>query len=184
MIKILSATFTLRKTLLRIEVVGGFFLIFCAALAAADIINDIQLDIGFRHLAGEAVQSCVTFVLGIYLIRKSVLQAAMLRMFKSKLKETHKNAVAWKNSVASLKTEFVKAIDGQFIEWKLSAAEQHVAWLLIKGFSSAEIANFRNTSERTVRQQATAVYAKAGLEGRSQLAAFFLEDLLSENGVV
>ena len=37
----------------------------------------------------------------------------------------------------------------------------------------------RDASERTVRQQALAVYAKSGLGGRAELAAFFLEDLLA-----
>jgi DNA-binding NarL/FixJ family response regulator len=40
------------------------------------------------------------------------------------------------------------------------------------------IADLRQTSERTVRQQALAVYRKSGLNGRNDLAAFFLEDLL------
>ena len=33
--------------------------------------------------------------------------------------------------------------------------------------------------EATVRQQSTAIYRKAGLDGRHDLAAFFLEDLLA-----
>ena len=37
----------------------------------------------------------------------------------------------------------------------------------------------RETSERTVRQQSLAVYRKAGLTGRAELSAFFLEDLLA-----
>ena len=49
---------------------------------------------------------------------------------------------------------------------------------MLKGLSFKEIAPVRGTSERTVRQQALAVYAKAGLAGRAELAAFFLEDLL------
>jgi DNA-binding NarL/FixJ family response regulator len=36
----------------------------------------------------------------------------------------------------------------------------------------------RQTSERTVRQQALSIYRKSGLTGRSDLAAFFLEDVL------
>src|SRR5213593_86931 len=40
------------------------------------------------------------------------------------------------------------------------------------------VADLRQTSERTVRQQALAIYRKSGLNGRSDLAAFFLEDLL------
>lgn len=70
------------------------------------------------------------------------------------------------------------AIDRQFERWGLSAAEREVALLLLKGLSHKEVAAARATSERTVRQQALAVYRKAGLSGRAELAAFFLEDLL------
>lgn len=40
----------------------------------------------------------------------------------------------------------------------------------------------RGTSERTVREQARSAYQKAGLRGRSELAAFFLGDLLDLGG--
>ena len=70
------------------------------------------------------------------------------------------------------------AIDAQFDRWALSSAEREVALLLLKGLSHKEIAPLRGCSERTVRHQARAVYRKAGLAGRIELAAFFLEDLL------
>jgi DNA-binding CsgD family transcriptional regulator len=70
------------------------------------------------------------------------------------------------------------AIDRQLKRWELSAAEREVALLLLKGLSHRDVASVRATSERTVRQQALAVYRKAGLSGRAELAAFFLEDLL------
>ncbi|BDG02731.1 helix-turn-helix transcriptional regulator [Anaeromyxobacter oryzae] len=70
------------------------------------------------------------------------------------------------------------AIDRQFERWSLSAAEREVALLLLKGLTHKDIAAVRETSERTVRQQSLAVYRKAGLAGRAELAAFFLEDLL------
>jgi len=70
------------------------------------------------------------------------------------------------------------AIDQQLEAWRLTPAEKEVAFLLLKGLSFKEIAPVRGTSERTVRQQALAVYAKSGLAGRAELAAFFLEDLL------
>jgi len=37
----------------------------------------------------------------------------------------------------------------------------------------------RHAPERTARQQSLAVYRKAGLSGRAELSALFLEDLLS-----
>lgn len=70
------------------------------------------------------------------------------------------------------------AIDAQFERWGLSSAEREVALLLLKGLAHKEIADVRGTSEKTVRQQALSAYRKAGLTGRAELSAFFLEDLL------
>ncbi len=60
----------------------------------------------------------------------------------------------------------------------VASAEREVALLLLKGLSHKDIADVRRTSEKTVRQQSLAVYRKAGLSGRAELSAFFLEDLL------
>jgi len=73
---------------------------------------------------------------------------------------------------------FGEEVDVQFDRWGLTAAEREVALLILKGLRHKEIASARNTTERTVRQQALAVYKKAGLDGRTDLAAFFLEDFL------
>ena len=51
-------------------------------------------------------------------------------------------------------------------------------FLLLKGLSLKEIADIRHTTEKTARAQSGSIYAKSGLSGRSELAAFFLEDLL------
>lgn len=71
------------------------------------------------------------------------------------------------------------AIDSSFADWQLTPAESEVALLLLKGLSHKEVASARDSSERTVRQQARSVYRKAGLGGRACLSAFFLEDLLA-----
>lgn len=68
-------------------------------------------------------------------------------------------------------------IDAEFLRWSLSETEKDIAWLILKGFSFLEIAELRNRSERTVRQQAGAIYAKSGLRSRAELSAYFLEDL-------
>jgi DNA-binding CsgD family transcriptional regulator len=70
-----------------------------------------------------------------------------------------------------------KAIEDQFRQWQLSAAEIDVAGLMLKGASLKEIALARDTSEVTIRQQAQAIYRKSGLSGRAELSAYFLESL-------
>ncbi len=79
-----------------------------------------------------------------------------------------------------------RAIRAQFAAWGLSESEADVALLMLKGMSQKEIAQLRGSEESTVRQQAAAVYRKAGLANRSELSAYFLEDLLlpeEERGV-
>jgi len=85
----------------------------------------------------------------------------------------------WRSEARTLLQGLGEAIDAQFSRWNLTAAEREVALLLLKGLSHQEIAAVRTTSERTVREQARAVYSKAGLSGRATLSAFFLEDLLA-----
>lgn len=70
------------------------------------------------------------------------------------------------------------AIDRQFARWTLTPAEREIALLMLKGLTHKEVAAVRATSETTIRQQALAIYRKAGLRNRAELSAFFLEDLL------
>ncbi len=85
----------------------------------------------------------------------------------------------WRSESRSLLNGLGQAIETQFSRWNLTEAEREVALLLIKGLSHKEIATVRAVSERTVREQARSIYAKAGLTGRTALSAFFLEDLLA-----
>ena len=84
----------------------------------------------------------------------------------------------WRTDMRDLLKGLSSAIDDQFERWGLTAAERDVALLMLKGLSHKEIAVVRDSSERTVRQQARAIYGKANLSGRAALSAFFLEDLL------
>ena len=56
-----------------------------------------------------------------------------------------------------------------------------MALLLIKGLSMKEVSSAREVKEKTVRQKATSVYAKSGYAGRHELAAHFIEDLMSND---
>lgn len=94
------------------------------------------------------------------------------------LTETRADAQRWSREATDVLRGLGAAIDAQFDKWALTPAERDVALLQLKGLRHKEIAELRHTSERTVRQQALTVYRKAGLNGRTDLAAFFLEDLL------
>ncbi len=99
-------------------------------------------------------------------------------LLAGELHKRHQAAQAWQARAAELMQGLSKMVNEQLMEWDLSKAEKEVAVMLLKGFSFKDIAQFRSPGERTVRQQAAHVYAKAGLAGRAELSAFFLEDLL------
>jgi len=73
-----------------------------------------------------------------------------------------------------------EVIETQFALWKLTAAEREVGLLALKGLDNAEIARVRGAATGTVRAQMTHIYQKAGVSGRAQFAAWFVEDLLQD----
>jgi DNA-binding CsgD family transcriptional regulator len=85
---------------------------------------------------------------------------------------------AWRASAEQALAGLGAAIDTQFRTWGLTPSEREVGLLVLKGYGHKEIAHRTNRSERTVRQHAATVYEKAGLGGRAELAAFFLEGVM------
>jgi len=90
-----------------------------------------------------------------------------------------REAERWKAEAGGALGRLRAAMDAQMARWNLTEAEHQIALLILKGLSHKEIADVRQTSERTVRQQALAVYRKSGLSGRHALSAFFLDDLFT-----
>jgi DNA-binding NarL/FixJ family response regulator len=76
---------------------------------------------------------------------------------------------------------FMDLLEQSFTQWSLTPAERDVAFFVLKGFSTTEIAGFRNTSEGTVKAQTNAIYRKAGVTGRGQLMSLFIDDLIADN---
>lgn len=143
-----------------------------------DLVSDVGEGASAGHLAFEAAATLLS--LGGFGAMWRLLQTerSRARELKVELDGTRADLVRWHAEAQELLRGLGAAIDRQFDRWGLSPAEREVGLLLLKGLSLKEAAEARQTSERTVRQQALAVYRKAGLAGRAELAAFFLEDLL------
>jgi len=84
---------------------------------------------------------------------------------------------AWQAGARGVLDGLATAIERQLAAWDLTASEREVALHLLRGMSHKQIAAATGRSERTVRQHAIAVYRKSGLDGRAELAAFFLSGL-------
>jgi DNA-binding CsgD family transcriptional regulator len=149
-----------------------------ALVAGADLTSDILRGKLGLHVWLEVVGIALALAgLGLmWRILNRYRRAA--RDLSVALDGTRIDLARWREQASQLLDGLSAVIDQQFRGWDLSPAEREVALLLLKGLSLKEIAAVRQSSEPTVRQQAQAVYRKAELTGRAELAAFFLEDLL------
>lgn len=84
----------------------------------------------------------------------------------------------WRDTSRKALEGLGRAVDLQFDEWGLTPTEREVALGLLKGNSHKRLADLTGRKERTVRQHSVVVYQKAGLSGRAELAAYFLDDLI------
>ena len=94
------------------------------------------------------------------------------------LRETMARMRAQEAALAAASGALADVIAAQFDTWGLTPAERDVGMLALKGLDVAEIAGLRGAAQGTVRAQLARIYAKAGVPGRPQFAAFFVEDLL------
>ena len=94
------------------------------------------------------------------------------------LHETHAENMKWREASQAQINGFRSAMQKQFNEWELTEAEQDITGLILKGCSHKQVAEIRNSSVSTVRQQAQSIYRKAKLRNRSELAAYFLDAIL------
>ncbi len=109
--------------------------------------------------------------------REAVAMRQALAQSERSLTERQHERDRWRASAEQALAGLGRAIDAQFDAWALTATEREVALQLLRGLGHKQIAAQTGRSERTVRQHAVAVYGKAGLGGRAELAAFFLQDL-------
>jgi len=149
-----------------------------ALFLVIDLVSDVNEGASAGHLAFEGAATLLSLAGFAAMWRLLQAERSRSRELEVQLDGTRADLVRWRNEAQELLRGLGVAIDRQFDRWGLSPAEREVGLLLLKGLSLKEAAQARQTSERTVRQQALAVYRKAGLAGRAELAAFFLEDLL------
>jgi DNA-binding CsgD family transcriptional regulator len=131
-----------------------------------DVIGDLREDpvsVHFIFEAGVTTVLVLGIFFGIWALRRTI---ELLRAQDAAL-DVARGALS-------------HVIEAQFANWSLTPAERDVAFLALKGLDVAEIAGLRGAAQGTVRAQLTKIYAKAGVSGRAQFAAYFVEDLLGE----
>ncbi len=173
----------------KILFVSALFMVVVGVLVPVDMLADRDEGAPWSHIVIEGVTALVAWLGALGLGREWRAQRqrdqdelGRLRTenaeIQARSQALRRDSEQWKREAQQAIAGLSAAIDVQLERWALTTAEKEVALLLLKGLSTKEVADIRITSERTARQQAQAVYRKAHLAGRAELAAFFLEDLL------
>jgi len=143
-----------------------------------DVYQDALEGSEIIHLSTELVIGALVLIGLFFLWSKNIFLKNELHTVQNQLHQSLEESKKWQAENAQLISGLSEAIDKQLSAWSLSPSEKDIALLLLKGLSLKEIADIRDVSERTVRQQSTSIYQKSNLSGRAELSAFFLEDLL------
>lgn len=165
----------LLASVLVLVVVGG----------VTDLVLDRPATFWSVHVAFEVGIVLVSLTFAVILWRGWWTTARDLKRTREVLSATQRSLTErqaeqteWQRQAEAERTGFGRAIDTQFTAWGLTPTEREIAFLLLQGHGHKQIAAQTGRGERTVRQHAVAVYQKSGIGGRSELAAFFLKDLL------
>lgn len=160
------------------RIVTAAVLALIALLAIVDLLIDLRDGVTAWHVLAEATAAAAACFGAFYLLRGAWELRRRLDVQARDFSAFRQQVEAWRAESRNHVEGLSRAIARQLDQWQLSDAEKEVAFLLLKGLSLKDIAAARRTTEKTARVQSSAVYAKSGLAGRSELSAFFLEDLL------
>lgn len=144
------------------------------------------VEIILEFLAGESFDAMLDdmsrFLLSLILLSLFVFeyrdQQKALQQTRESLKKAHGQLAQLNAQTTVLGCQYRAIMQQQFDAWHLTTSEQDIVIAMLKGLSLREIADMRETREKTVRQQASSIYTKAGVSGRHELAAWFFEDIL------
>jgi DNA-binding CsgD family transcriptional regulator len=148
-------------------------------LNLADVVTDIGLGVPRWHIIEESVIVLISALGMLYLLWEMHRRTRKLDQLADTLSQADRDLANITDAMQAARRHYSEVIHQQFNQWQLTKSEQQVALLMLKGLSFREIASLRETREKTVRQQASTIYAKSGLEGRHTFSAWFLEDFFA-----
>jgi DNA-binding CsgD family transcriptional regulator len=154
------------------------FLLLVVIASGADLMADVSHGAEVGHVLQEAAVMVIALLGFCWMLISLIRSQNEIKQLYEELDSIKEMPQPSSQKMIDAKRQLAEVIIMQFAEWKLSKSEQEIGHLLLKGFSLKEISTLRGTAEKTIRQQASAVYKKAGVAGRHVFSAWFMEDLL------
>ena len=144
----------------------------------SDFIKDIHEGDDILHIALEVITVFLS-IWGLWILRKMITSRnTELSNLNDKIEKAEEDLDLSHTKLKEIGKEYSRYIQKQFTTWQLTQSEKEVALAILKGLSFKEIAELRNTKEKTIRQQASTIYKKSNVTGRHEFSAWFFEDML------
>lgn len=154
-----------------------FFVLIIVA-SVSDIVFDIRQGAHPLHVFQELLMGVFALLFLLTLFMNTRLQSKRNAELKQELAEVKAESAKASQELIAARRTFGEAVVKQFSDWSFTESETEIALLTLKGLTAKEIANLRNASEKTVRNQLTSIYRKSGTTGKLGFIAWFIEGLM------
>ena len=144
-----------------------------------DFMKDITQGDEWLHIALEILTVFLS-IWGIIMLVKTINQRSNeISSLHQQVSKSESDLDLSRSKLKAIGLEYSKYMHDQFKAWGLTPSEKEVAIIILKGLSFKEMADIRDTKEKTIRQQASTIYKKSKVSGRHEFSAWFFEDLLN-----
>ena len=154
------------------------FVLFVLGTGVVEIVSEFADGETMGSMADDVIRVIVSSLVLVWFVIEYRSQQQALGQLQDELARGRGRLAQLDGHSKQLGSQYRAVMQKQFDAWRLTASEQDVVILMLKGLSFREIAKLRDTREKTVRQQSSSVYRKAGVASRNELAAWFFEDML------
>jgi len=154
------------------------FVAFVFATSTVELISEFAAGETLRTMGDDLSWFALSSVVLALFVYEHLAQRRALGDLRGQLNKARGQLAQFDTESPKIASQYRAVMQKQFDAWCLTKSEQDVVIGLLKGLSFREIAELRETREKTVRQQASSVYRKAGVASRHELAAWFFEDML------
>jgi len=149
-----------------------------ALASGMDLLADFSHGADMTHILKESLLVLLSLIAVGWLLSEQKKQVEKISRLKQELEQAKNTSQQPNQYLIEGRRHLSQIITQQFHDWQLTHSESEIGLFLLKGLSLKEIASLRNTTEKTVRQQASSIYKKASLTGRHAFSAWFIEDIL------
>jgi len=160
------------------RMVFAIFVVLVFSTSAVEIIYEFAAGETLAAMADDLSRFALSAIVLAVFSYEYLGQQQALGELRGQLSKARGQLAQLDTKSLELASQYRAVMQKQFDAWNLTASEQDVVIGMLKGLSFREIAGLRETREKTVRQQASSVYRKAGVASRNELAAWFFEDML------